>query len=270
MPETAYLHVNTTSKRLDHAYGPAVRVLSDPWSLSVAARLSHPDCRTPELHRLIESGYRRLFQAAAETLPTTEVMQPTRMTSLHPEVRWTGRIIDRSAPVVVVDVARAGMVPAYIMQQALHEVVEPEGVRVDHVFMQRVSDESGRVTGVDTSGSKIGGPVAGSTVFIPDPMAATGSSISEVLRMYRELDGGPPERFVLCHLIVTPEYLRRITGQFPEAVIYTLRVDRGRSAVDVASTRMGSNPEGESGLDGRDYIVPGAGGLGELINNTPQ
>jgi len=33
-------------------------------------------------------------------------------------------------------------------------------------------------------------------------------------------------------------------------------------------TIPGTHPEGEFGLDERQYIVPGAGGLGEVINNV--
>ncbi len=134
--------------------------------------------------------------------------------------------------------------------------------------MQRATDDQGRVTGVETAGSKIGGPVAGATVIVPDPMGATGSSIADVLGVYRDLAGGPPRQMVAAHLIVTPEYLRRVRADFPDAAIYTLRLDRGLSSERALAATPGTLPDEERGLDDIDYIVPGAGGLGELINNA--
>jgi uracil phosphoribosyltransferase len=69
---------------------------------------------------------------------------------------------------------------------------------------------------------------------------------------------------------VTPEYLQRITSKFPQVEIYALRLDRGMSSPDVLATVPGTHWEQERGLNHIDYIVPGAGGLGELINNTKE
>ena len=108
-----------------------------------------------------------------------------------------------------VDVARAGMIPAHLFQLGLHELVEPDNVRVDHLFMDRAADPvTGAVTGIAFHGSKIGGEVGGATIFVPDPMGATGRSIVAALDHYAKNVAGTPARLVTCHLIVTPEFIR--------------------------------------------------------------
>jgi uracil phosphoribosyltransferase len=265
MTETAYL---APAGRLEHHYGPRVHLLTDVWSMSLTAWLSHPDVRAPRFHRLLEACFRRLLEAAAEQLPTEQVRLPTRMTAQHPDAAFAGRVISPTARIVIVDIARGGIVPSYVFQQQLLDLVEPDAVRIDHLYMQRVADVSGHIIGVNTSGSKLGGPVAGATVLIPDPMAATGSSLDDAVRTYKALPGGPPARIVACHLIVTPEYLKRITTTHPDVEIYALRVDRGLSSPEVLATVPGTRWDEERGLNDHDYIVPGAGGLGELINNA--
>lgn len=268
MTETAYTSPVGTGHGVDHDYGPHVHILGDAWSLSVAARLGHPDTRPPLFHLLLESAYRRLLQATMDLLPTIVTRVPTRMAEHVPGAAYEGAILDPSAPVVIVDVARGGMIPSYVFQRELHQVLDPDVVRVDHVYMQRVTDDAGHVTGVRTSGSKIGGPVAGATVLLPDPMGATGRSMVDAMTVFKNLEGGPPALMVACHLFITPEYLRRVTAAFPEAHVFALRLDRGMSDDSVLRSRLGARPDDERGLSGHDYIVPGAGGLGELINNA--
>jgi uracil phosphoribosyltransferase len=258
----------SVSARLKHRYGDQVHILNDAWSSSLMGWLSHPDVHAPRFHRLLEAAFRQLLVAVAERLPQHEVTLPTRMTAQHAQAASKGTVLDPKAPLVIVDVARGGMVPSYVFQQSLLDLVDHTSVRVDHVYMQRVADADGKVIGVSTAGSKIGGPVAGRTVLIPDPMAATGSSMADAIRTYMDLDGGPPDKIIVCHLIVTPEYLKRITRTFPQVQIYALRVDRGLSAPDVLATCPGERWDEERGLNDHDYIVPGAGGLGELINNA--
>ncbi len=269
MSETAYVGDTVSGARLKHHYGEHVHVLADTWSQSILARVSHPDTKTPELHVLLNAAYRRLLQAASEQLPTKAFDLPTRMTASEPRARLVGRAVDRDHKIVVVDVARAGMIPAHLFQLGLHELVEPDNVRVDHLFMDRAADPvTGAVTGIAFHGSKIGGEVGGATIFVPDPMGATGRSIVAALDHYAKNVAGTPARLVTCHLIVTPEFIRYVTTHLPGVVIYTLRVDRGLSTPEVLATVPGARWSEERGLDKTDYIVPGAGGLGELINNA--
>jgi uracil phosphoribosyltransferase len=70
------------------------------------------------------------------------------------------------------------------------------------------------------------------------------------------------------HLIVTPEYLKKVTSQHPEVQIYALRLDRGLSPQAVLNTLPGAHWDQEKGLNSKGYIVPGGGGFGEILNNS--
>ena len=65
MNETAYDSPIRTGSELEHHYGSHVHVLSDPWALSLLARIGSPETRTSDFHRLIRAAYRRLLHAAA-------------------------------------------------------------------------------------------------------------------------------------------------------------------------------------------------------------
>ena len=266
--EHAYDHP-APNGRLVHHYGPNVHILSDPWALGVLGRLCSPSTHPPILHDLVIACYRRLFNAvAAEQLPSAIRHVPTRMAANEPRAVATGSALDPTHQVVVVDVMRAGILPSQVLQRELLCVMDPERVRVDHLLMQRVTDAvTGHVSGVDLLGAKIGGSVDGATVLIPDPMGATGGSIHDVIAHYRA-HVGEPRAIVCLHLIVTPEYLKRVTALGPTVQIYALRVDRGLSTPDVLAAVPGERWAEERGLDPHDYIVPGAGGVGELIYNA--
>ena len=127
--------------------------------------------------------------------------------------------------------------------------------------MQRRTDEEGRVVGVDLGGSKFGGDVDQAIVLLPDPMGATGSSISDAITLVKSLPGSPKE-IVCLHLIITPEFIAKVTADHPDVHIYALRLDRGLSSAEALASKPGSS-EGECGINEVQYIVPGAGGLGE-------
>ena len=130
------------------------------------------------------------------------------------------------------------------------------------------TNSDGRVTGARIHGSKIGGDVRGRILIIPDPMGATGSSLLQALDYYHDEVEGPPERIIHIHLIVTPEYIRTVHERYPNVEIYAIRVDRGMSAPEILDTTPGSRWSEERGLDERQYIVPGGGGFGEILNNS--
>jgi uracil phosphoribosyltransferase len=176
--------------------------------------------------------------------------------------------IDSNSSVITVDLARAGILPSMVCFDLLNQIMNPENVRQDHVIMQRKTDEAGQVVGAEMSGSKVGGPVKGRIALLPDPMGATGSSMCNAIRYYRERLDGAPSMMIAMHLIVTPEYIRRVTSEFPDTRIYALRLDRGLSSDEVLATKPGARWDEEVGLNGVQYIVPGGGGFGELMNNA--
>ena len=124
------------------------------------------------------------------------------------------------------------------------------------------------VTGVTLDGSKIGGPIDDATVIFPDPMGATGSSLAGVISHYSKICLGGARALVAVHLIVTPEYVNRMTQQFPDLHIFAIRLDRGLSDAETLQTPPGTHPKRERGLTDNHYIVPGAGGVGEVLNNA--
>ena len=54
----------------------------------------------------------------------------------------------------------------------------------------------------------------------------------------------------------------------PEVRIHAIRLDRGFSSSEALASPPGTLADQERGLDDHQYIVPGAGGLGEVLNNA--
>src|SRR6185503_7601780 len=105
-------------------------------------------------------------------------------------------------------------------------------------------------------------------VLFPDPMGATGGSLATAIQTYKDKVPGKQRKIICVNLIVTPEYVRKMTTQHPDALIYAIRLDRGLSPPEVFGTEPGTLWDKERGLDDRQYIVPGGGGMGEIMNNA--
>ncbi len=99
-------------------------------------------------------------------------------------------------------------------------------------------------------------------------MGATGTSLVNAVEAYKREVGGTPLKWIALNLIITPEYVRKLRDMAPELQIYALRLDRGLSPADVLERPPGERWDEEKGLNEVQYIVPGAGGLGEVINNA--
>lgn len=252
-----------------HRYGDRVHILADPLSLTMLARLSAKGTVQPEVNRLVGELYRMLVhETVAAEFPRRAISQPTRMIDATVHGVWQGEVIFAETPAVVVAVARAGLLPSQHTFDFLNQMLKPEGVRQDHLALARTLDPRGGVTGAGLYSSKIGGSVAGAMVLIPDPMGATGSTVSKVIEQYPEASYGRPAKVIAVHLIITPEYLRHVRSQHPQVIVYALRLDRGLSPTEVLETMPGERWAEERGLTDHQYIVPGAGGLGEIINNS--
>ena len=253
---------------LAHAYGERVHILDNAHLLTALARLSAPEAQNPELPSLVRTIYRGLLLAASAELPRVAAEIPTRMSAAHPRAGvYRGPILDPAVRVVVADVVRGGIVPAQTCFEMLCAVLPPANVRLDHLTLQRVSDSAGRVIGADLSGCKLGGPVDGAYLLLPDPMGATGATTVRVLEHYLETCGRPA-RILAMPMIATPEFLRAVLAPFPELVVYTARLDRGLSPPRALAAMPGERWVEERGLDAKGYIVPGAGGVGEVLNNA--
>jgi uracil phosphoribosyltransferase len=247
-----------------------VHLLSDPLALTWLARLSNPACVQPEVNRLVTLLYRGLVRALINReFPRKVVKSETRMSKFTDLGYYQGQIIDPDLDVTTVDIARAGILPSMVCFEALCEVLDPARVRQDHILMNRTTNDQQQVTGAGMYGKKIAGPVKDRIVLFPDPMGATGGSLTEAIHFYlRELDGAP-RKVVSLNLIVTPEFVARLTEAFGDMVsIYAIRLDRGLSPEAVLQSVPGEKWSQECGLTDHQYIVPGAGGMGEIMNNA--
>ena len=266
--DAQYRHLPYRPPEIEHRYGDNVHILADPLSLTILSRACEHGCVQPEVNRLIGELYRVLVHdVIAAEFPRRQVAVETRMIAHTPEGVWRGEAIDAATPAVVVAVARAGLFPSQVTFDFLNQVLRPDGVRQDHLSLGRQVDAAGRVTGAALGAAKIGGPIEGAILLIPDPMGATGSTVSKVLGYYEDSVHGTPRKVIALHLIVTPEYLRHVRTH-PQVTVYALRLDRGLSSQEVLDTVPGTRWDEERGLNDHQYIVPGGGGLGEVMNNA--
>lgn len=269
MRDSAYQNYPYRPAELTHRYGDNVHLLSDPVLLTQLARLCRPETLQPDITWLVHDIYHALVRTVlACELPRIVSEVRTRMFASTPHGVWSGSIVDPHTKVVTVDIARAGTLPSQVAFETLTRLLNPDAVRQDHLYMNRVTNAAGEVVGVSVAGGKMGGPVNKAVVLLPDPMGATGGSMSHAIQIYKETEGGPPAKLIAVHLIVTPEYLATMKKNHPDVAIYAVRLDRGLSDAEVLKSGLGEHWNKEFGLNEKQYIVPGAGGLGEILNNS--
>ncbi len=256
----------TLSER-EHAYGKNVHLLEDPFLHTHLLRLCAEGTEQPVINELIQTLYSNLLKTIVNVeFPVITTTTQTRMATQHPEAIFDSPAIDPTVPVVCVNLARAGTLPSHVCYNALNYFMQPKGVRQDHVSIARTLAKNQHVSGSEVSGHKIGGGIEESVVLFPDPMGATGSTIIEAIDLYKTR--GRPRKLIAMHCIVTPEYLKRVTSAHPELIVYAIRLDRGLSSAAVLQTMPGTRWSEERGLNNQDYIVPGGGGFGEILNNA--
>lgn len=267
--DTACTSHDYTLSEVEHDYGDGVHILADPVSQLLLARLCLEETRQPEFNDLVRVLYTQLLVAAINhAFPRREQSFRTRMHASCSAAVLGGNYLDPLTQVVCVDIARAGILPSQVCYDLCNTLFNPDGVRQDHLVMSRVVNEDSEVIGAEIAGGKIGGPIDGRWVIFPDPMGATGGSIAHAMDHYLAHHGSRPAAMIALHLIVTPQYIRNIKARQPGARIYALRLDRGMSSEDVLASPLGKRWDEESGLNSTDYIIPGGGGIGELMNNS--
>ena len=266
--ETAYnQHLGAAAER-PHEYGERVHILGDAFSLSMLGRLCSAESTQPEFNRLISELYRHLFVRVVNTVFPTKVVEiDTRMKELDDAGTFRGRTLDPETPLVVVDVARAGILPAQVCYDLANSLFNPQNVRQDHLVMARTTDDDGQVTGAAILAEKVGGTIQDAWVLFPDPMGATGGSLAAAIDHYLESHGTPKRIIAMC-LMITPNLVRAFRERHPNVELFALRLDRGKSSADVLQKPLGADIAAENGLTDIDYIVPGGGGFGELMNNS--
>ena len=269
MRDRSYDTVPFRLSEIEHRYGRSVHIVANPFLLGQLATLCARETRQPVVNRLVRLLYEDLIRTVLNAeFPRRRVAVPTRMIDSSPQAIFEGEVLDRDVRAVTVNIARAGALPSQIAYDLLNETLEPSLVRQDHIIMSRMLGENEEVVGAGIGGMKIGGDVDGAFLLFPDPMGATGSSLATAIDTYKKKVPGTPRRIVNIHLIVTPEYLRNMTRAHPDVVVYAIRLDRGLSPPDVLATVPGTRWGEERGLTDHQYIVPGGGGFGEIMNNA--
>ncbi|HXW52903.1 MAG TPA: uracil phosphoribosyltransferase [Myxococcota bacterium] len=267
--DQVYLKLRFDRPELEHCYGENVHILTDPVSLGQLADLCEPQTLQPAINNLVRELYQFLIRNVVKReFPTEIICIKTRMAAVSDSGIWAGQVTKKRTKTVTVNILRAGALPSQVSFDFFTRILDPSFVRQDHVIMSRTIDANERVVGAELFGSKIGGDVDNAMLLFPDPMGATGSSTSKIINYYKENVKGHPRGIFAVHLVVTPEYLRRMTSDHPDVKVYALRLDRGASPPDILHEMPGRYWANESGLTDKHYIVPGGGGFGELINNS--
>ncbi len=255
--------------KVEHFYGPNVHILNNTYLNGLLATLCEPKTFQPQINQLVEILYTHLLTTVMnEQFPKETVQSITRMSEMHPNQKLSTERIQPDQKVICVNIARAGTFPSHVCYNALHYAMNPMALRQDHIFAARATNSENHVTGTEIGAAKIGGDKQDSIVMIPDPMGATGNTLITALDYYKKHIPGQARKWIALHLIVTPEYLKAVLTRHPELQVYALRLDRGLSSEAALKTPPGKMWESERGLNDKDYIVPGGGGFGEIMNNS--
>lgn len=267
--DSQYTKLPFAPSEIDHAYGANVHILSSPVMMTLLSKVCAQNTTQPEANRLFTDLYIDLLKSVIDAeFPRCQVEIPSRMIEHTERGVYRGEALAPDVKVAVAAMMRAGILPSLVVFDRLNLLFNPQGIREDCFFVSRSTDSQHKVTGASVASSKIGGDLKGRIVLLPDPMGATGSSIKQTLDTYHEAGAGTPDKIIAMHLIVTPEYLRYITKHCPELIVYAIRLDRGLSSPEVLASRPGARWDEERGLTDIHYIVPGGGGIGEVMTNS--
>jgi len=267
MRDKAHFQFTKDSSFLKHHLSENVYVLDDLYAFSMLAKLSTPEVKQPLVNIYLRELYKVLLNNVVSSFfPVVEQDFETRMLEFDEHGRFTANVVDPNTKVLVCDVARAGMIPGQVCFDNLNLYLNPENVVFDHIMASRDIQEEAKSVNTVLAGMKIIPEFSDGYILIPDPMGASGSSIKKVIDLYKSMHTNI--KIVVMHLIVTPEYVKTITESHPDVVIMAVRYDRGLSDKKSLENEIGKYPEGEKSLTETKYILPGAGGLGEIINNN--
>ncbi|MGC8928163.1 MAG: uracil phosphoribosyltransferase [Myxococcota bacterium] len=254
---------------IEHRYNENVHIIDSPLLFDLVGRFSRPDTIQPEANRIIRYAYNELLRYIVDVeFPKTRIDYPTRMKKYTPKGVIRGLGIKKDTKTVIVSILRAGSIPSQLFFDLLCWFINPEYIRQDFISSARIVNRKGKVIGATINTVKVGGDLSDAFVLIPDPMGATASTLLKVIDEYMKNTRKPPKKIITAHMIITPEFIRNLHKKYPEVIIYSLRLDRGLSPDEVLKTIPGTFKDRERGLNDNQYIVPGAGGVGEIINNS--
>ncbi len=251
-----------------HDYGKNVKLIDDPYLLTLVAKMSDERTRQPTFNNILRETYRYMLGPVLNNeIPAKEHPTKTKMYALNKKAVCRSKKFPENSKFAIANLIRAGIIPSLTVYEQLFLTFNPKYIRLDNIFISRVTNKKGKVKGANIAGAKMGESNSNMYVIIPDPMGATASSVIKVLNLYKMMKG-KPKKYIIMGLIITPEYLKNVRRYFPEVIIYSVRLDRGLSPEDVLNDIPGKQWNREVGLNEEGYIIPGSGGLGEIINNT--
>ncbi len=256
--------MNGTHPEVTHRYPKTVHIVDDPMAAVGLTDFCNQETAQSTLLGIVKSLYREVLLRRA----VNDLFPRQKMVVSTPMVNVVGRrgileaeVIDPATKVAIATVLRAGNIPSTVIFNRLAGILKHGSVRQDYFGASRVTDGEHRVTGTKVSYEKLG-PLDGRILLLPDPMGATGGSMIQVLECYGRNEVAKAKAIATLHLIITPEYIGRVTEAFPDVHIYALRLDRGMSDTEVQESIPGTFPDRERGLTDTQYIAPGGGDIG--------
>src|ERR1043166_1067489 len=98
---------------LAHRYGENVKLLDDPFLLTLLARIGEPTTGTDQLPALVRTAYQRLLaEALRREFPVVKTRVQTRMTASEPRAFYQGPVLCKDTRLVICAVIRAGILPS--------------------------------------------------------------------------------------------------------------------------------------------------------------
>ncbi len=198
-----------------------------PLILEKLAALRSKETRPPEFRRLVRALAALVTYEAAADLPTKEITVTTPLGTA------TGRKI--ADPVLIVPILRAGLGMA---DGVLDLIPDAE---VWHIGLKR--DEKTLLP--DEYYQKLPDHAREATVFIVDPMLATGGSAVHACELIKKFH---PPRIKFLALIAAPEGIERLTKAMPDVTVHVGAIDER--------------------LNDRGFIHPGLGDAGDRLFAT--
>ena len=171
---------------------------------------------------------------ALENLPLMDIEIETPIT------KTKTKIIDTNYSLFIVPILRAGL---GIANNLLHFIPT---ATVQHLGMYRDEKTLQPQWYYNKLPAKFKNPNK-TMVYICDPMLATGSSIIEAIKVYKD-KGIEEQNITLLTIICSPEGIDRVISLYPKIRIITCSIDKK--------------------LNEKGYIVPGLGDAGDRIFNT--
>jgi uracil phosphoribosyltransferase len=203
-----------------------LRVVDHPVLARAVTELRSAETTRAAFRAALAEAAEMLAYEALRDLPVEEVAVQT------PLEATTG---SRPSPITVIAVLRAGlgMVDAFLRLMP-DAAVGHLGMRRNEETLEPEDYYESLPEGIDTS-----------TVFVVDPMLATGGSAAAALRRLRT--AGARDLRLVC-LVAAPEGVAAVHAEHPDVPIVAATLDRG--------------------LDERGYIRPGLGDAGDRLFGT--